>query len=113
MTTLNDRLIAQAKGLYTTEAAAHILTNGVRGTLPAKLARAIDDDPTDRYAYIDWDTAVDLSRRFSGGERRLIGLAASLATSHEVNASDTFSSLDDTNANIVLDAIAHCLRIKR
>jgi hypothetical protein len=113
VTNLNDRLTAQAKGLYTTEAAAIILTHGVRGTLPAKLARAIDDNPTDRYAYIDWDTAVDLSGPFSGGERRLIRLAASLATEHEINAGDTFTGLDDSNGDIVLDAIAHCLRVRR
>lgn len=113
MSTLNDRLTAQAEGLYTTEAAALILTRGARGTLPAKLTAAIDDDPSHGYAYIDWDSAVDLAPRFSGGERRLITLAASLASTHEINAGDTFTGLDDSNANIVLDAIAHCLRITR
>lgn len=113
MSTVHHRLTVQASGLYTTEAAAHILTRAVGGALPNKLAAAIEDDPTDGYAYIDWHTATELAPRFSGGERRLITLAASLASTHEINAGDTFTGLDDSNANIVLDAIAHCLRITR
>lgn len=108
---LNQRLIAQATGSYPAEAAALILTRGVRGTLPAKLVGAIDDDPTDRYAYIDWAAAVDLARPFSSGERRLVDLAASLASSHQINASDTFTGLDDANARLVIQALAHCLRL--
>lgn len=110
---LHQRLTAQAEGTYPSEAAAIILTRAVRGTLPGKLRAAIDDDPAGGYAYVDWEAAVDLARPFSGGERRLIGLAASLASSHEINAGDTFSSLDDVNATIVLRAIGHCLRILR
>lgn len=110
---LHQRLIAQAEGIYPTEAAAIILTRGVMGTLPDKLRAAIDDDPTGGYAYVDWAAAVDLARPFSSSERRLIGLAASLASRHEINAGDTFSGLDNVNATTVLRAIGHCLRILR
>ena len=116
---LHQRLRAQARGVHSSEAAAIILTDGVRGTLPAKLRSVIDDDPTDPtyrgMAYIDWDAAVERFCRgvLSGGERRLVELAASLAVGHQIDASDIFTGLDDFNGHVVLNAIAHCLRVQR
>lgn len=112
MTTLAQRIRNSLEGTYPSEAAAIVITEAVNHTLPTKIGPAIDDDPDRDRAWIDWDLAVELSGPFSSGERRLIVLAASLATgSHLINASDTFSGLDDVNAHIVLDAIAHSLQL--
>ena len=112
MTTIAQRIRNSLEGTYPSEAAAIVITEGINHTLLDKISAAIDDDPTRDRAWIDWDHAIELSDPFSSGERRLITLAASLASStHQLNASDTFTGLDDTNAAIVLDAIAHSLRV--
>ena len=110
-TTLAERLFNSAKGSYPAEGAALIITGAVRGTLPDKLAPAIIDHPDVGRAFIDWEHAVGISGPFSSGERRIINLAASLASPHEINVGDVLSGLDDTNARIVLHGLAHCLRV--
>ena len=58
-------------------------------------------------AAIDWEaTRTDLGY-LSGGERRLLAIADSLATGHPVDLSDVLTGLDDNNATVVLDAFAH------
>ena len=111
-TSLAQRIRNSLEGSYPTEAAAIVIAEAVSHTLLDKIRPAIDDDPDRERAWIDWDHAVEISSPFSSGERRLIVLAASLATgTHLINANDTFSGLDDTNARIVLDAIAHSLQV--
>ena len=110
-TTLAERLVNSAKGYYPAESAALIITQAIRGILPDKLAPAINDHPDVGRAFIDWEHAVEISGAFSGGERRIINLAASLASPHNINAGDVLSGLDDTNARIVLEGLAHCLRV--
>ena len=111
--TFVERLLAHASGSYPAEAAVFVVAGAVRGTLPAKIALAINDYPDEEWAFIDWEYALELSASFSSGERRLIALAASLGSTHEVNLGDALSGLDETNADIVLDALAHALRIAR
>jgi hypothetical protein len=64
-----------------------------------------------RRAAIDWDTAFtalasgDLP--CSGGERRILQLAASLAAGTPISLRDTVTSLDDNNTARLLTAIRH------
>jgi len=111
-TTLAYRLQNAAKGTYPTEAAAVIITRALNGRLITKLAPAIDDQPTEDMAFINWNIAV-CDGLLSGGERRLVAIAASLATRRQINLAEDLTGLDDTNASIVLDALAHALRTRR
>ena len=43
----------------------------------------------------------------SGGERRLLAIAASLGSGEPVDLADALTGLDSWNAQVVVDAIAH------
>jgi hypothetical protein len=62
-------------------------------------------------AAIDWHTAITSlaigSLLCSGGERRILQLAASLAGGIQVDLRDTVTGLDDTNTARLLTAIQH------
>lgn len=113
MTSLHARVFNQAQSSSTpTQAAIHIILTAVNGTLVDKLTPAIDDDPDLGRAWIDWDHALELSQPFSGGERRLINIAASLASTHEVNLADALTGLDVYNGRLVAEALCHAMFIR-
>ncbi len=62
-------------------------------------------------AWIDWDaviTALDSGHlTVSGGERRLLRVAASLAIGHPVSLRDAIPGLDPRNLHLVTTAIHH------
>ncbi|MEL7208327.1 MAG: ABC transporter ATP-binding protein, partial [Actinomycetota bacterium] len=83
-----------------------------RGDLPERLATAIDTDPEQGRAWIDWTALIEAAQPFSGGERRLIAIAASLAGGQPVVLGDALSGLDDRNAELVAEMITHALDLE-
>ena len=88
-----------------TKAAVRLVCDGGLGDLAEQLVAAIETDPVRGRAWIDWDAAIEVAGRFSGGARRLIALAASLAAGHPVNLADALVGLDAHNTELV----ARCL----
>ena len=107
---LADKIIAGAAGSPTTQAAAIIVTEAVHGRLLEQLA--LSSTGAD-WAEINWPATVRTTGHLSGGERRLIALAASLATGEPVDLNDTLTGLDSTNARVVLEAIGYAMGFKR
>jgi hypothetical protein len=62
-------------------------------------------------AWIDWDAviaALDSGRLpASGGEKRIVRIAASLAAGHPVSLRDAIPGLDQRNLELVTTAIRH------
>jgi hypothetical protein len=111
---LTRALHACAAGLYPLEAGVALLTGN--GTFLHR------DDFTSRFiqhgtssgtpmAAIDWDAAITALKAgelpCSGGERRILLLAASLAAGTPVGLGDTVTGIDDANISRLLTAIRH------
>ena len=114
---LGDALRAGACGIYPLEAGTGLLTD-----CGSWLHR---DDFTSRFittgtsisdgvtllASIDWEAAVAALHAgelpASGGGRRILLLAASLADGTPVNLNDTMPGIDRRNASLVVTAVAH------
>jgi hypothetical protein len=122
MTTLTpDQLAAllraSAAGWYATEAATQLLC-GHRSLLGRAdlLAACVeyDHDGTTAVAWVVWDAIPGYVDRaaLSSSETRILRLAAELAgTDTGVPLDELLCGLDDDNARLVLDAIAHALRL--
>jgi ABC-type branched-subunit amino acid transport system ATPase component len=71
-------------------------------------------DGTTAMAAIDWSAAVTALNagelRCSGGEQRILRLAASLADGIPVSLSDTITGLDQDNTSRLITAIRHASR---
>ena len=111
---LTAALHACAAGLYPLEAGVALLTGN--GTFLHR------DDFTSRFiqhgttcstpmAAVDWDGAITALQAgelpCSGGERRILLLAASLAADTPVGLGDTVTGIDDANISRLLTAIRH------
>jgi len=103
-------LRAAAAGLYAEEAAVELLLGYYGRQLTTKLAAYIEIGEDDRYAALDWTRlSDDLAEGLffaSSGEASLVRLAASLGVGVPVALGDV-SALDDCNATLALQAIAH------
>jgi hypothetical protein len=106
--TLAEKLNIYAFGTCHLEAANHILTHCVQGRLLDTLQLTWEDDEA---AEIDWPATLAQAGYLSGGERRLLKLAASLGSGHPVDLADALGGLDTWNAKVVVDAIAHAVGI--
>ena len=122
MTTVNprhlgDALQACARGIYPLEAGARLLIE-CGSWLHRKdfTSRFITvgtsiSDGTTLLASTDWEAAVTALRAgelpASGGERRILLLAASIAGGIPVSLSDTLPGIDRRNASLVVSAVAH------
>jgi hypothetical protein len=122
MTTLNPRrlgnaLHAGARGIHPLEAGTSLLIDCGswlhRNDFTSRFittGSSISDGVT-LFASIDWETAVtalhagELST--SGGERRMLLLAASIASGTPVSLNDALPGIDRRNASLVVRAIAH------
>ena len=108
-------LRAAAAGIHPDEAAAGLIIS--HGTFlrredflrHVETAAAISDDTP--MAWIDWDAviaALDGGRLpASGGEKRIVRLAASLAAGHPVSLRDAIPGLDRQSLELVTAAIRH------
>lgn len=101
---LVDKLLAQASGSRSAEAAVIVLVGAVQGRLLDAVTLLGEDDTM---AEIDWAATRDTTGYLSGGERRLLTLADSLASGNPVDLADVLTGLDSWSAQVVVDAIAH------
>ncbi len=103
MTSTEDAVRAWARGLYPTEAAVELLIR--TGHVYDRAPWGITDG--DR-AWIDVDQLIEHTGGLSGGERRLVDVAASLLSpEHPVDLNDAIPGMDRAGVDLVLAAIAH------
>ena len=105
-------LRARAAGLYPDEAGTELLISH-GGLLTRDDFRAfvhagtsITDGITPM-AWIDWDAAISAQLPLSGGERRLLLLAASIAGGIPASLRDAIPGLDHRNLKLLITAIQH------
>ena len=122
MTTLNPRRLADAlracaRGIHPLEAGTGLLIDCGswlhREDFTSRfitVQTSISDGVT-LLAATDWETAVTAMHAgelpASGGERRILLLAASIAGGIPVSLYDTLPGIDHRNAGLVIKAIAH------
>ena len=107
-----DDLRAWARGMYTTEAATELLLKAFGGKFAAPgnpwvHTSTEPEGPGQVSAWIDFAAIPEEVGPLSGGERRFLMLAASLAEDVPVVLGDLVSGLDRENLDLVLAAIAH------
>ena len=103
-----------ASGLYAAQAGVALLVS--HGTFLHRYdftSRFIEHDTNGAtpMAAIDWEAAITALDNgglpCSGGERRILQLAASLAAGTPVSLHDTVTGLDDANIALFITAIGH------
>jgi len=112
---LSAALRAAAAGIHPDEAAAGLIIGHTaflhRGDFTRHIETAASISDGTLMAWIDWDaviTALDGGRLpASGGERRIVRIAASLAVGHPVSLRDAIPGLDPHNLELVTAAIRH------
>jgi hypothetical protein len=109
---LADALKACATGIYSHEAGAGLLI--ANRTFLARsdfTGRFISRSPDGTMAAVNWAdaiTALDAGEiSCSGGEQRMLRLAASIADGIPVSLSDAITGLDDRNVEQLITAIRH------
>ena len=112
---LAEAVRAGAAGLYSLEAASELVI-GAGWLHRADFARfvstvtSITDGVTD-LAHIDWHAAITGRDTgllpCSGGENRILRLAASIAAGIPVNLNDALSGLDQASIGLVVRAVRH------
>ena len=112
---LSAALRAAAAGIHPDEAAAGLIIS--HGTFLARkdfalhIETAVGISDGTPMAWIDWDAviaALDGGRLpASGGERRIVRIAASLAAGHLVSLRDVIPGLDQRNLELASIAIRH------
>lgn len=107
-----DDLRAWARGMYTIEAATELLIRGFGGKFAAPgnpwvHTSTEPQGPGQVRAWIDFASIQEEAGVLSGGERRFLLLAASLAEDVPVVLGDVVPGLDRENLDLVLAAIAH------
>lgn len=104
-TDIHDQLRSWARGTLSDEAGVELLIRGFGG----RFAR--EGQPWIRIsgdtAGVDWALMPEYVGGLSGGERRYLMLASSLAGGAEVILDVTFSSLDIQEQDLVLSALRH------
>ena len=107
-------LRASATGIYAVEAGVSLLiSNGTflhRDDFTSRFIHHGTSDGT-TMAAIDWDAAIAAlaigNLPCSGGERRILQLAASLAAGTIISLRDTVTGIDDANIALFVTAIGH------
>lgn len=95
----HDRLRNWAKGMYPCEAATELLIR-TRWAEPGQ--PWVEPD-----GWIDFNKIIPNTGAYSGGERRLLAIAASIAGAEPVDLDDAISGIDRRTLDLVLAAIAH------
>jgi hypothetical protein len=114
---LSDALRAGARGIHPLEAGTGLLIDCGswlhRTDFTSRFittGTSISDGVT-LLASIDWETAVTALHAdelpASGGERRMLLLASSIAGGTPVSLSDTLVGIDSRNATLTVRAVAH------
>ncbi len=107
-------LRAWARGIYPDEAGVELLIGHSVFLHRADFTARFIDTPASSddipLAVIDWPaaiTALDAGLPCSGGEQRMLRLAASLAGGIPVNLRDALTGIDDRGIKLVIQAILH------
>ncbi len=93
-----------ARGLYTCEAGVELLIRAWGGRLLT--GPWIVTDPADGTVWFD-TRKVSEAGYLSGGERRMLELAASITADRPIHLGDTLSGLERHATELVLAAVAH------
>ncbi len=105
-----DRLLARAEGVPTEVAGMTILGQAMEGQLMGMLPMSITDELRQGTARVDWDHALEVSANWSGCQRRVLALAASLAgNGNLIDLADVLTGLDGPTSALVSDALRVCL----
>jgi hypothetical protein len=111
MTTIEDGVRAWARGIYPVEAGAELLIRQRRTIYdgaPWLTEQESSYAPArSRMVAIDVGALLEGTGGYSGGERQLIRIAASLLGGPPVDLSEDVPGLDRANIELVLAAIAH------
>ena len=101
-----DQLRQWARGLYTTEAATELLIRAHHSTFASIQRPWIK--PTDNAHWIDFPAITEHLGALSGGEQRLLRIAASIGSDEAtpVRLGDVVSGLDRPTLRLVLAAVA-------
>jgi len=109
---LAGQLRAWARGIYPDEAGVELLIGHAvflhRADFTSRFISIPGDDAG--LAVIDWPAAIaalDNSLPCSGGENRMLRLAASLAAGIPVNLRDALTGLDGRGIQLVINAVLH------
>ncbi|MGO1850861.1 hypothetical protein [Microbacterium sp.] len=104
MTAHYDQLRAWARGMQPLEAATELLirTGGAEPHFPWILHDGTQDSP-----WVAFDDIPDAIGAYSGGEQRILRIAASLGSDSPVVLGDEISGLDCDSLRLVLAAVAH------
>ena len=106
--THTDDLRAWAKGAYTTEAGTELLIRAFGGRFAAPGQPWVREDELSGKPWIDFEAIPDETGALSGGERRFLMVAASLAEDVPVALGEVLPGLDREAVELVLAAVAHC-----
>lgn len=103
---LHELLRHRAKGGWAAEAATELLirTNRAYPQAPWIAHQHHDDAPTEWW--IDWDAVPDNIGYMSGGEQRMMKLAASIGGDCLIDIGEVIGGLDTQNTALALAAIA-------
>ncbi|WP_420112125.1 hypothetical protein [Pseudactinotalea sp.] len=101
--TVAERLRVWARGIYPVEAGVELLIRHDKAIYDD--APWVHDDG--ERAWLDVDVLLDGSGAWSGGEQRIVRLAASLIGQERVNLSDDVTGNDRRTTALVLASIAH------
>ena len=107
---LADRLRAWARGIYPDEAGVELLIGHAVFLDRADFTSRFISIPGDGLAVIDWPAviaALDGSLPCSGGENRMLRLAASLAAGIPVSLRDALTGIDGRGTQLVIQAVLH------
>jgi ABC-type phosphate transport system ATPase subunit len=106
---LSAALRAGASGLYALEAATGLII--AHGTWLARRDFTCFIEHGTGIAAVDWEAAITALESgglpSSGGERRMLCLAASLAGQAPVILGDALTGLDDRNIGLTVKAVLH------
>jgi hypothetical protein len=117
LTQIHAALRAQARGLYAVEASVDLLINHREFLCRREFldrfirhATATTDGAAD-IATVDWPAAIAALEAgklpCSGGEHRILRIAASLAAGIPADLRDCITGLDHNNVQLVISAILH------
>ena len=111
---LADQLRAWARGIYPDEAGVELLIDHAtflhRADFTSRFITTTSSSDSIGLAAVDWVaaiTALEASLPCSGGEQRMLRLAASLAGGIPVNLRDALTGIDDCGIQHVIKAVQH------
>lgn len=107
MTEHHDELRARVRGSYTLEAGTEMLIRAFGGRFAEPGNPWIDVDPMGGKLWIDFEEIPNHVGALSGGERRFLVLAASVAADVPVGIGEIMDDLDRDLVELALAAFAH------